>query len=69
MAENKNRERLIYVSKAAEKLNCSAQHVYNLINDGHLKAVKIGSRSLRIPESSLKAFIEDREVDSQTILI
>lgn len=59
----RQKEQYFYVNRVAEKLNCSKRHVYNLINSGQLKAVKIGTRALRIPESSLNEFLSDRKID------
>lgn len=38
-------------------LCCSQKHVYNLIFEGKLEAIKIGSRAVRISERSLHEFI------------
>lgn len=67
MTEQK--ERYLYVGRVAEKLKCSKRHVYNLVNSGQLKAIKIGSRAIRVPESSLKEFLSDREIDPQDAYI
>ncbi len=63
------KERYLYVVRVAGELKCSKRHVYRLINSGALKAVKIGNRALRIPESSLNAFISDREIDPQDVIV
>lgn len=65
----RQKERYYYVGRVAEKLECSKRHVYNLINSGQLKAIKIGSRALRIPESSLNAFISNREVNPKDAFV
>jgi excisionase family DNA binding protein len=53
---------LLSVLRAAEVLDCSAGHVYDLIAQGRLRAVEIkaqGSRSkTRIREEDLEAFID-----------
>lgn len=54
--------KLMSVIKAAEVLDCSPGHVYDLIAAGKLRAVELsaqGSRSkTRIRESDLAAFVE-----------
>ena len=51
-------EKNIRVDEAAEILTCSDKHIYRLIAQGHLKALKIGrARGLRIIESSVYDFI------------
>lgn len=53
---------LLSVAKAAEQLDCSPGHVYNLISAGHFKAVEIkatGTRpKTRVLASEVEAFIE-----------
>jgi excisionase family DNA binding protein len=57
-------ERFLDVSTAAKRLNCCSANVYNLIKSGDIVAVRIGRRAgLRIKESSLVKFIEERQVD------
>jgi excisionase family DNA binding protein len=51
------KERYITVQTVAERLGCLEQHVYALIQDGKLTAVRIGERALRIAESSFDRFI------------
>lgn len=61
----KNQDKLLYVHKVAAILECSKRHVYRLIECGHLKAVRIGLKGLRIYESSLNKFIETRKIKPQ----
>jgi excisionase family DNA binding protein len=57
-------ERLLDVSTAAKRLNCCSANVYNLIKNGNIVAVRVGRRAgLRISESSLLKFIDERRVD------
>lgn len=49
-------ERQFTVKEVAEHFRVSRQSVYDWINDGRLKAIKIGER-IRIPQSSLDEFI------------
>lgn len=54
--------RLMSVTAAAEQLDCSRGHVYDLIAAGHFKAVEIkaaGTRSkTRVLAAEVEAFIE-----------
>jgi excisionase family DNA binding protein len=54
-------DKLFYVSEISKKLRCSVPTVHKLVDDGELKAVKIGERGLRITEESLEKFL-DRNV-------
>jgi excisionase family DNA binding protein len=55
---------LLYVNVVAELLNCSKQHVYNLIHRGDLEAVKLGKRAgFRIVRASLMQFMEKNRYD------
>lgn len=48
------------VQEIAKRLRVTRQAIYNWIDEGRLQAVKVG-RSLRIPESAVKAFIKPAE--------
>jgi len=50
-------DRLLSPKRVAEELNVSIWTVYRLIKRGDLVAIRVG-RLLRIPESSLEAFID-----------
>lgn len=55
--------RLLTVSQAADLLSCSRSWVYRLIDEGRLKAIRIGSRKgLRATEKSLEGYLASREV-------
>lgn len=46
--------RLLTVSQVADRLSCSRSWVYRLIDEGRLKAIRIGSRKgLRATEKSV----------------
>jgi excisionase family DNA binding protein len=51
------KEKYITVQTVADRLSCTDDYVYALIRDGKLKAIKIGTRALRIVESSFDYFI------------
>lgn len=53
-------ERMFTVKEAMEILNLSKSTIYRLVENGTIKAVKIGG-SIRIPQAELRRFIlEDR---------
>lgn len=49
-------EKLYTVKEAAELLGCHPKSIFRYIREGRLEAVKIGSKSTRIPSSALKNF-------------
>lgn len=55
-------DNLLYTDKVAKVLDCSRPMVYKLIYEGKLKAVRIGTRGLRISEASLRKYIKDNEI-------
>ena len=58
------KDKLLYIANVAERLTCSRRYVYTLIQNGGLKAVRIGVKNgLRVVESSLLEFISSRQVD------
>lgn len=56
---------LLRVDQVAKRLNCSARHIYNLVERGDLEATCIGrgKKGIRIFETALNRFIEDRRRD------
>lgn len=50
-------DRLLTPKQVAQELNVSIWVVYRLVKRGDLVAIKVG-RLLRVPESSLEAFID-----------
>jgi excisionase family DNA binding protein len=55
--KEKAADKYIKVQSVAETLSCTDQYVYMLVQQGSLKAIKIGERALRISEQSLQEFI------------
>ncbi len=55
----------LQVSKVAESLDVSEDFVRNLIRDGHLKAIKIGKRSLRISEKSFNLYLDSVKIQAE----
>lgn len=58
-------ETYLYVQTVASRMKISDKTVYRLIQEGKLPAVRIGGRSLRIPESAFYQFLKNREVDPE----
>jgi excisionase family DNA binding protein len=56
-------ENYLYVQTVAKRLRICERTVYNWIRDGKLNAIRVGGRSLRIPESALEKFLENSVVD------
>lgn len=52
-------EKLLPTNVVAERLKLSRSTVYRLIEEGKLKAVKLSKRNTRVPESSLKEYLEN----------
>jgi excisionase family DNA binding protein len=65
MLDNHKSNRLLNVHHVARGLGCTENTIYSLIQDGSLKAIRIGKRALRITESSLNEFLESREINSE----
>lgn len=62
-------EKYLYVHTVAKRLSCSTQHVYTLIKNGEIKAIRLGIRALRVTESSLNDFIKSNELDPEDYFI
>jgi len=48
----------IQIRSAAQKLCCTERHIYEMIKDGRLEAVRIGLRGTRVLKASLDNYIE-----------
>ena len=57
--ENGEPNLLLRIPEAASALACGRSTLYELISKGELETLKLG-RSIRIPASSLKEFVERR---------
>lgn len=53
--------KLLKVKEVADYLKCTTNWVYILVRQGKLKTVKVGSRSVRITEESLTAYLKAQE--------
>jgi excisionase family DNA binding protein len=49
--------------RVARRLDCSADHVYDLVLTGELEGVQLGKRALRISEASLEQFLSKRRIE------
>jgi excisionase family DNA binding protein len=47
-----------YIHNAAQQLCCTDRHIYNLIKNGKLKAIRLGPRGLRVLKGSIDAYIK-----------
>lgn len=52
--------RLLRIPEAAAELSIGRSRLYELIQAGELRAVKIGSRGVRIPDVELDRFVAER---------
>lgn len=55
--------RLLRIPEAAAELSIGRSRLYELIAAGELRAVKIGSRGVRIPDAELDRFVRERMAD------
>ncbi|MFC1855430.1 helix-turn-helix domain-containing protein [Thermodesulfobacteriota bacterium] len=55
-------EKLLYIHRVADMLDCSRPMVYKLIYEGKIKAIRLGKRGIRISEPSLEAFLEENTI-------
>ena len=58
-------DKLLYINIVAQRLSCSRSWVYELIKRKELEAVKLGQTCLRVPESSIEAFIKRHTVEAE----
>lgn len=49
----------------ADLLSCTERHIFDLIAEGYLIAIKVGSRAVRVSEKSLEEFIEKQKVNPE----
>ena len=54
--------KLFKVSEVARMLNISRQSVYELIDRGRIKAYRLSERGIRIPDTELFSWLENRKV-------
>ena len=49
------------VEQAAEKLQVCKKTIFRRIEDGSLKAIKLGAKTVRIEEAELQRFIDSKK--------
>ena len=54
-----NQPALLKTAEVASRLNCSRDKVLELVDNGTLKAVKLGPRTFRVFEDSLQKLLDD----------
>lgn len=62
------KDRYLTIEIVAGILSCTERHIRDLIMEGDLVAIKVGSRAIRISERSLNKFIENRRVNPEDLL-
>lgn len=56
-------ERYLLVSVVAKRLNCDRRVVYGMIQDGKIKAIRVGKRGLRVLESTFRAYLKSYVIE------
>lgn len=57
--------KLLYVKTVAGILCCTSEHVYRLIRDGRLEAIRLGVRRIRVYEASVIRFVDKAKIQGQ----
>lgn len=57
------RDKYLTLQAVAEILNVTERYIYDLIVEGSLTAIKVGSRAVRVSEQSLNDFIRLRTIN------
>ncbi|HOR28381.1 MAG TPA: helix-turn-helix domain-containing protein [Candidatus Sumerlaeota bacterium] len=52
------------VDRVARYLDISRKRVYQLVQEGHLRKIRIGARQMRIDRQSLEAYIARKAADA-----
>lgn len=50
--------------RVSRTLDCTTDHVYDLVRRGELTAIKLGPRALRISHDSLEGFLAKHRIES-----
>lgn len=56
---------LIYVARAAEILCCEPDHVYKMIKDAKIEAVRLGVRGVRVIKASVERYIIENKINPE----
>jgi excisionase family DNA binding protein len=62
-AKEKKQDRYLAVNQVAEILGCTERYVYEMVKNRKLRAIRLGSRAIRISGISLSEFIDSNTVD------
>jgi len=65
--EKKPPDKFMTAQQVAERLSCTERYIYILIQEGILKAIKIGPRAIRVSEQSFIDFIKTRSFDTSEL--
>jgi len=65
--KNSAKDTYVEISAVMKRLNIKERHVRDLVYEGELKAIKVGSRAIRISEQSLDDFIERRKINPEDL--
>lgn len=61
---------LMYIHAAAQRLQCSTRHIYQLVQDGKLAAHRLGEkRGLRVTRQSVVDYVASNQVDPEDYLL
>ncbi|MHC1745335.1 MAG: helix-turn-helix domain-containing protein [Syntrophobacteraceae bacterium] len=52
--------------RVAQILNCSSRLVYQMVQEGKLEAYRIGKSGIRIPEASVRKYLEANKVEPES---
>jgi len=63
MVDIAEKDRYVTIQWVATRLSCSEQHIYTLLKQGCLTAIRIGDRALRISEQSYDKYVQDNIID------
>lgn len=66
MKEKPVLEQFVSVQNASEALSCTPAFIYHMIGTGELKAIKMGSRAIRVSVASLNDLISGSWIDPDT---
>ena len=58
-------DKYLTLQVVADLLSCTERHIFDLIAEGYLIAIKVGSRAVRVSEKSLEEFIEKQKVNPE----
>lgn len=61
--KEKTDDKWLQVQSVADRLDCTDKHVYSLIHEGALKAMKLGDRAIRVSARSLQDYIDARIIN------